>query len=239
MNGWVFWYRFFFRSHFLGVKQKKSTNRNYPTHDTDVGFGHILEKLVAYYWVFFLHGYKGINNWRRIWVSWLQLKILSCLFLMLFKLIWAMLWWVFWSFSDMNWFDSDCWRFENYLCVLFAMFSVKVSIQTIPKQLDNWPLPIFVRGELLFSGTVMNLYVNWFQYNPTQPPAFFIQNPSFSTKPGFEEIDASVLEALPPEIRAEVIRWGVGSLYSGQFITTSAEVTPNGGLVRESPPKWP
>ena len=26
---------------------------------------------------------------------------------------------------------------------------------------------------------------------------------------------------------------------SGQFITTSAEVTPNGGLVRESPPKWP
>ena len=25
---------------------------------------------------------------------------------------------------------------------------------------------------------------------------------------------------------------------SGQFITTSAEVTPNGGLVRESPPKW-
>ena len=25
----------------------------------------------------------------------------------------------------------------------------------------------------------------------------------------------------------------------GQFITTSAEVTPNGGLVRESPPKWP
>ena len=28
--------------------------------------------------------------------------------------------------------------------------------------------------------------------------------------------------------------WG-----SGQFITTSAEVTPNGGLVRESPPKWP
>ena len=24
---------------------------------------------------------------------------------------------------------------------------------------------------------------------------------------------------------------------SGQFITTSAEVTPNGGLVRESPPK--
>ena len=27
--------------------------------------------------------------------------------------------------------------------------------------------------------------------------------------------------------------------WSGQFITTSAEVTPNGGLVRESPPKWP
>ena len=26
---------------------------------------------------------------------------------------------------------------------------------------------------------------------------------------------------------------------SGQIITTSAEVTPNGGLVRESPPKWP
>ena len=26
---------------------------------------------------------------------------------------------------------------------------------------------------------------------------------------------------------------------SGQFITTSAEVTANGGLVRESPPKWP
>ena len=26
---------------------------------------------------------------------------------------------------------------------------------------------------------------------------------------------------------------------SGQFITTSAEVTPNGGLVRESPPKLP
>ena len=25
----------------------------------------------------------------------------------------------------------------------------------------------------------------------------------------------------------------------GQFMTTSAEVTPNGGLVRESPPKWP
>ena len=25
--------------------------------------------------------------------------------------------------------------------------------------------------------------------------------------------------------------------YSRQFITTSAEVTPNGGLVRESPPK--
>ena len=28
-------------------------------------------------------------------------------------------------------------------------------------------------------------------------------------------------------------------ILSGQFITTSAEVTPNGGLVRESPPKWP
>ena len=27
------------------------------------------------------------------------------------------------------------------------------------------------------------------------------------------------------------------STVSGQFITTSAEVTPNGGLVRESPPK--
>ena len=27
--------------------------------------------------------------------------------------------------------------------------------------------------------------------------------------------------------------------FSGQFRTTSAEVTPNGGLVRESPPKWP
>ena len=27
------------------------------------------------------------------------------------------------------------------------------------------------------------------------------------------------------------------SEFSGQFITTSAEVTPNGGLVRESPPK--
>ena len=26
---------------------------------------------------------------------------------------------------------------------------------------------------------------------------------------------------------------------SAQFITTSAEVTPNGGLVMESPPKWP
>ena len=26
---------------------------------------------------------------------------------------------------------------------------------------------------------------------------------------------------------------------SGQFIATSAEVTPNGGLVRESPAKWP
>ena len=26
---------------------------------------------------------------------------------------------------------------------------------------------------------------------------------------------------------------------SRQFIATSAEVTPNGGLVRESPPKWP
>ena len=26
---------------------------------------------------------------------------------------------------------------------------------------------------------------------------------------------------------------------SRQFITTSAEVTPNGGLVRESPQKWP
>ena len=31
---------------------------------------------------------------------------------------------------------------------------------------------------------------------------------------------------------------GMG-LPSVQFITTSAEVTPNGGLVRESPPKWP
>ena len=28
-------------------------------------------------------------------------------------------------------------------------------------------------------------------------------------------------------------------ILSGQFITTSAEVTPNGGLVRESPQKWP
>ncbi len=28
-------------------------------------------------------------------------------------------------------------------------------------------------------------------------------------------------------------------IQSGQFITTSAEVTPSGGLVRESPPKWP
>ncbi len=28
-------------------------------------------------------------------------------------------------------------------------------------------------------------------------------------------------------------------MWAGQFITTSAEVTPNGGLVRESPPKWP
>ena len=30
-----------------------------------------------------------------------------------------------------------------------------------------------------------------------------------------------------------------GGYISGQFITTSAEVTPNGGLGRESPPKWP
>ena len=30
-----------------------------------------------------------------------------------------------------------------------------------------------------------------------------------------------------------------GIKQSGQFITTSAEVTPNGGLVRESSPKWP
>ena len=29
------------------------------------------------------------------------------------------------------------------------------------------------------------------------------------------------------------------NILSGQFIATSAEVTPNGGLVRESPPKWP
>ena len=28
-------------------------------------------------------------------------------------------------------------------------------------------------------------------------------------------------------------------MQSGQFITTSAEVTPNGGLVSKSPPKWP
>ncbi len=28
-------------------------------------------------------------------------------------------------------------------------------------------------------------------------------------------------------------------ILSGKFIATSAEVTPNGGLVRESPPKWP
>ena len=28
-----------------------------------------------------------------------------------------------------------------------------------------------------------------------------------------------------------------GGIVSQQFITTSAEVTPNGGLVRESPPK--
>ena len=29
------------------------------------------------------------------------------------------------------------------------------------------------------------------------------------------------------------------AITTGQFITTSAEVTPNGGLVRESLPKWP
>ena len=32
---------------------------------------------------------------------------------------------------------------------------------------------------------------------------------------------------------------GIYIYISGQFITTSAEVTPNGGLVRESTPKWP
>ena len=32
---------------------------------------------------------------------------------------------------------------------------------------------------------------------------------------------------------------GVYEKVSGQFITTSAKVTPNGGLVRESPLKWP
>ena len=33
--------------------------------------------------------------------------------------------------------------------------------------------------------------------------------------------------------------FSVEGIASGQFITTSAEVTPNGGLVRESPLKWP
>ena len=35
------------------------------------------------------------------------------------------------------------------------------------------------------------------------------------------------------------LRFHVLNTSSGQFITTSAEVTPNGGLVRESPQKWP
>ena len=32
---------------------------------------------------------------------------------------------------------------------------------------------------------------------------------------------------------------GGGFIFSGQIIATSHDLTPNGGLVRESPPKWP
>ena len=43
-----------------------------------------------------------------------------------------------------------------------------------------------------------------------------------------------------PGIRKDIYKYPLSFAYcSGQFITTSAEVTPNGGLVRESPPKWP
>ena len=46
-----------------------------------------------------------------------------------------------------------------------------------------------------------------------------------------------------PEIVAQKLKAQVaatnGDDISGQIITTSAEVTLNGGLVRESPPKWP
>ena len=35
--------------------------------------------------------------------------------------------------------------------------------------------------------------------------------------------------------KAMVFRWLVWLIGSGQIITTSAEVTPNGGFVRESP----
>ena len=38
--------------------------------------------------------------------------------------------------------------------------------------------------------------------------------------------------------RKKTSSMSISTIY-GQFITTSAEVTPNGGLVRESFPKWP
>ena len=46
-------------------------------------------------------------------------------------------------------------------------------------------------------------------------------------------------QAGPGRLDSDTTRLTPTSYKSGQFITTSAEVTPNGGLVRESPPKWP
>ena len=53
-----------------------------------------------------------------------------------------------------------------------------------------------------------------------------------------------ILDMAPSLDASGVTREGLGwnprsKTKSGQFITTSAKVTPNGGLVREFPPKWP
>ena len=51
--------------------------------------------------------------------------------------------------------------------------------------------------------------------------------------------NANIIRMYLRKNHEDVYFFGTVHSISGQFITTSAEVTPNGGLVRESPPKWP